>query len=395
MSEPKGFHQLPSGFWVKDNGSGPYFMDVATGVATAVGAGDGGGSVGTTLISASRALTQADNGKTLQFTAPNLTVTIPAGLANFGFAVIPNGATAVAFSGGAKGNGAATPIVRTAIGNTMFGVVPLADSADSYLVTDLPGRVSLTAALTYYVATTGNDTTGAGTLASPWLTVQRALNAAALLDFAGFAVTIQVADGTYTTAASITIPVTTGQRLSSDLLIQGNMSTWGVVMNGPGNFIPTVITAPIARCKIQGFTFKAATANGIAVQADAGGVIDIQSVVFGANHYSHLYATAGGLIRPFFEYSITAAATNHVATAAGGIVKYDFGVAVTVTNTPAFTAFALAQAGQIDANGLTFTGSATGTRYSCVLGGSINAYGAGVNIFPGSVAGSSAGGYYA
>lgn len=39
MSAPAGYKQLPSGFWVKDDGSGPYFIDVETGIATAVGSG--------------------------------------------------------------------------------------------------------------------------------------------------------------------------------------------------------------------------------------------------------------------------------------------------------------------------------------------------------------------
>lgn len=39
MTAPAGYKQVPSGFWVKDDGSGPYFMDVATGQATAIGSG--------------------------------------------------------------------------------------------------------------------------------------------------------------------------------------------------------------------------------------------------------------------------------------------------------------------------------------------------------------------
>lgn len=38
MTAPTGYKQLPSGFWVRDDGSGPYFVDVATGTPTAIGA---------------------------------------------------------------------------------------------------------------------------------------------------------------------------------------------------------------------------------------------------------------------------------------------------------------------------------------------------------------------
>ncbi len=66
------------------------------------------------------------------------------------------------------------------------------------------GRTVLTIDTTYYVSTTGSNT-GAGSQASPWLTIQHAVNViAATLDIASFTVTIQLADGTYT--SGVTIP---------------------------------------------------------------------------------------------------------------------------------------------------------------------------------------------
>lgn len=47
MTAPTGYRQLPSGFWVREDGSGPYFVDVEEGAATAVGTG-GGGAITTT-----------------------------------------------------------------------------------------------------------------------------------------------------------------------------------------------------------------------------------------------------------------------------------------------------------------------------------------------------------
>ena len=49
MSAPAGYKQLPSGFWVRDDGSGPYFVDVETGEATAIGTSESGGTVTNTL----------------------------------------------------------------------------------------------------------------------------------------------------------------------------------------------------------------------------------------------------------------------------------------------------------------------------------------------------------
>jgi hypothetical protein len=37
-------------------------------------------------------------------------------------------------------------------------------------------RIKLLSSATFYVATTGNDTTGVGTSGSPWLTLQKAYN---------------------------------------------------------------------------------------------------------------------------------------------------------------------------------------------------------------------------
>lgn len=44
MTAPAGYRQLPSGFWVRDDGSGPYFVDVETGDVGQIGNGGGGGS---------------------------------------------------------------------------------------------------------------------------------------------------------------------------------------------------------------------------------------------------------------------------------------------------------------------------------------------------------------
>jgi hypothetical protein len=71
--------------------------------------------------------------------------------------------------------------------------------------------------------------------------------------------------------------------------------------------------------------------------------------------------------------------------------------AVTLTGTPAFaTAFAYASIAGIQAwNGTTFSGSATGPRYSVAGNSVVNTAGGGANFFPGNAAGSTAtGGQY-
>lgn len=83
----------------------------------------------------SRALTSADNGKTLEVTA-TITLTVPVGLpTGFACAIIPSGTTSIASSGGALLNGATTTLTRAATGNTLVAIVGRASAADSYVVT--------------------------------------------------------------------------------------------------------------------------------------------------------------------------------------------------------------------------------------------------------------------
>jgi hypothetical protein len=59
-------------------------------------------------------------------------------------------------------------------------------------------REVLTANRTYYVVTTGSDSTGDGSVGSPWATLQHAADFICTnLDFNGFNILVQLADGTY------------------------------------------------------------------------------------------------------------------------------------------------------------------------------------------------------
>lgn len=95
----------------------------------------GNAAFGTTTVATSRSLTDADNGKTLECTA-TVTLTVPIGLmTNFGCAIIPNGTTSIASSGGALIQGATTTLTRAAATNAIFAIVPRASAANSYVVT--------------------------------------------------------------------------------------------------------------------------------------------------------------------------------------------------------------------------------------------------------------------
>ncbi len=90
----------------------------------------------TVSVETSRALTAEDDGQILECTTSGLTLTVPIGLgANFGCAVIPNGTTSIATSGGALVNGAGTTITRAAASNAMFALVSRVSATNSYVVT--------------------------------------------------------------------------------------------------------------------------------------------------------------------------------------------------------------------------------------------------------------------
>ena len=83
---------------------------------------------------------------------------------------------------------------------------------------------------TIYVATTGSDVTGDGTSSSPYATIQKAINESAELLTVG-AVTIDVADGTYT--EQLTIP----ESYLGSLRIEGNATTpSNVTLDAGGQF---------------------------------------------------------------------------------------------------------------------------------------------------------------
>jgi hypothetical protein len=83
-------------------------------------------------VAASRNLTNADAGKTLEVTAAGVTLTVPAGLNLVPGVIVQRhtGGTSIAFAGGATGNGAATTLAVTA---QMAAIVPTATS-DAYRV---------------------------------------------------------------------------------------------------------------------------------------------------------------------------------------------------------------------------------------------------------------------
>lgn len=284
-----------------------------------------------------------------------------------------------------------------------FPVTPSSDPTSDYQVANKQyvdnnsgGREVLTADRTYYVRTDGNDSNDGLTNSSggAFLTIQKAVNTAASLDISIYDVTIQVGDGTYTNQTIISGPFIG----AGSVTIQGNNSTpANVLISYTGSVDPdgaflaqngAVIT--IKDLKIQ------TTTAGACLFASSFSVIYFQNIVFGSCAHAQIFASTLSFIYITGNYSIVGNATWHYYCT-GNSMLLGISQTITLTGTPAFTIFASANIlGNISVYSCTFSGSATGKRYSSSLNSVIYTAGGGASYFPGSTAGTTAtGGQYA
>lgn len=246
-------------------------------------------------------------------------------------------------------------------------------------------RQMLTANLTLYVRTDGNDTNNglANTSGGAFLTIQKAIDFVASLDCSIYNVTIQVGDGTYT--SSFTLKSFIG---SGIVTIQGNITT-------PTNCIVTTSANVVTANNVQGIYnvkgFKFIFTNGTAFRCSgaptyvafaniyfsASGGVAVMSWGFGCkveaigpftlagSYWTGLYALEGGLI----------VVTGNTVTCITGL---------SFSANFAFCERALAC---IDIFSMTFVGTATGSRYTSQNNSVIFTNGGGATYLPGSVAG--------
>lgn len=259
------------------------------------------------------------------------------------------------------------------------------------------GRETLSAARTYYVRTDGSDTnTGlVDSAGGAFLTIQKAINVVyGTLDLAGYAVTIDVGNGTYTGAISVTSP----QVGAGAVTIFGDTTT-------PSNVVISVTSSTAVT--VSGFGTKlslsgvkiATTTSGNGIYATAGGVVNITGKCeFGTCVSAHMVTDTQGVINCIsVNYNITGGGTTHMNSSQGGQIVV-FGNTVTLTGTPAFSVQFARGTGTafIAALSVTYSGGATGTRYYVDTNAVVTTGGGGANYFPGNAAGSTAtGGQYA
>ncbi|MER9170905.1 hypothetical protein NKI12_26840 [Mesorhizobium australicum] len=258
-------------------------------------------------------------------------------------------------------------------------------------------REVLTANRTYYVLATGSDSnTGlVNSAGGAFQTMQKAMDViAGTLDLAGFTVTVQIGDGTYTTP--LVIKSCVGMASPASLLFQGNTTTPSNVVLSTTSATAVTASGPTAFASISCFKIQTTT-SGMGVTADSGAQVLMNKISFGAVANYHVNCFGGAYVSMTGNYTISGNATFHIYCSSGAFVFCAVVGTVTLTGTLSITTFAYAeQSGIIRINGNVYSGSVpTGSKYNANSNANIFTNGAGATYLPGSTAGAtSTGGNY-
>lgn len=327
----------------------------------------------------------------------------------------------IAFAGNTSGTVTVQP--AAAAGTWSFTLPTSGGTANYVLSTDgtgitswvaqSGGRVVITGATTYFVRTDGNDacngtTDNSGSSGNcAFLTWQKCVNVASALDLSIFNVTCQCTQTSVSFNGTVQFKTIVG---AGSIILLGDETNKTVTLTtntdlGGGGLLGDITggAAPwIGTYQVRGFTTTTTGGGNSAYHMEAtGGAAFIQQKnnSFGASTAGHMFSQAGGTISAIGNYTISGAASFHaIASYNARIILQGLGSTITVTviGTPAITIFAYANdASYIRADNITYSGSATGTRFgvasnSVIDGTTSDTY------FPGNAAGTIAsGGFYA
>lgn len=275
-----------------------------------------------------------------------------------------------------------------------YPTAPFIGTKISGLRRKLTGNMSL-----YVNGTTGSDSNNGYAPSTALLTLQGAWNRImSSLDLAGFSVTVNVADGNYAPAIFAGVPV--GASLSPVTFLGDSTTPTNCSIAAVNNSCFIVNSG--AQVNIAGFGLSASGTGqnqGYGVYASSSGsTANITgNMNFGSCANSDMIASGGGEVFVGASYSVSGTSGSAWGCQGGGIVN-TAGVTVTLVGTPNYTnafAQAVGTGSNVACEGVTFIGSATGTKYEVSFGGFINTNSIGnVNFLPGSTAGTSTTGYY-
>jgi hypothetical protein len=353
----------------------------------------------TVSTAADRNITAADRGKVLTLTgASNRTFTFTATWAALGdgwSCYVKNASTAFLSILPAAGtiDGASSLVLKPG------EIVELrSDGANGETIGGkLVWRERLTAARTYYVRADGNDAnTGlVNSAGGAFLTAQKAANVIKdTLDLAGFVVTVQYGDGTYTGGVIIQ-GFCVGQQNYSSIVFQGNNAA-------PANV--TVHTTALGWCfyarsgaqfTVKDLKVQTTTSGSCIRSVFPGSIVICRSLNFGPCAFNHVDASFQAYLslNNGDPYTISGGAVRHMQATHNGMIDASAGATITLTGTPAFSQeFVGADlGGVVQAVGNTYSGAATGKRYEITTNANIITGGGGANYFPGNVAGTNDG----
>lgn len=227
----------------------------------------------------------------------------------------------------------------------------------------------------FYVATTGNDTTGDGTVGSPWATPQGAVsNIGNKYDLNGHFAILQLGDGSYAGQVYIAPLFSSGQVPGNGpgyLLIQGNVSDITAVTVGPGNgSVFTCVLGPDVQVEIANLTIDALLNidnTQIALSAGSSSILHVNNLrVINANFGDLFQAFGpGSTIVIGGSLEIDAGHLDFVALSLQGGKIWLQPDTLTLSGAVDFGAFASAvdPGSQVICNISTITGTGTGKRF--------------------------------
>lgn len=275
-------------------------------------------------------------------------------------------------------------------------------------------RIKLTGPLTFYVSPTGNDG-NTGTQTSPFKTMQHAHDLVMNnYDGMGNAFTIILSPGTHTTGLVQSCPLL---GFPDGLTVQS--ITFG--QGAPGQAITNVIVSTgAANCFTVNFGAKL-TVNRLIVTASGSndnlqqtgncftaaynGYITLgPGMIFGAAGGGHILLQANGAASSTFPYTITGGASSHIWMGEGSVFTHQGWVGsgsatghitVTITGNPTIGTFMNSGQGcWLNIVGVLYSGTTVGQKFVVSYGGLIGCNGAGIDYFPGTIAGQNISGYY-
>ncbi len=243
-------------------------------------------------------------------------------------------------------------------------------------------RISLTTSVNYYVATTGNDTTGDGSAGNPWATPMKAIKwVTDNVDYCRMSVTINIGAGTWNGQRIIIKPQTGGGLLY--LLGAGAGQTFLSWNGSDGN---ATIETWGAQTFLGGFTVSN-TGAWDCIHVTRSSFCQLGVIEYGVAGANHIDVDSCSMAMILDDYIISGGAKTHIAATINGTCSIYSGTA-TLTNTPNFanSFIQASECGSVQALG-NYSGSATGKRYDAHNNGVIYTAARGATFLPGNAPG--------